>query len=377
MSKARKFVITRLFKGDPRVSDFKLDSEDIPALQDGQILCEAEYISVDPYQRAYTEGHGVGRTMIGSQRWSFKPGAALGPMWPVFNSLLISNAHWYSYTCHSSNISPRVHSCVGSQNLCIVRTSKELTSHFRAWGWRDRTVVDVANADKDFLPPMLVPDLGGLPLSLSLGVLGMPGATAYFGLLHICDPKPGEVVVVSGAAGAVGSIAGQIARIKGCRVIGIAGSDVKVKWVKNELGFDQAFNYNTVNLDKALKEAAPDGVDVYFNNVGGEQSSAVIANMRHRGRIAACGCISVYNGSQVAVAPVIQMHVVSRELRMEGFVVARWSGRWDEAFRELGPWIREGRLKYRETVTDGFVNTPQAFIGMLRGENLGKAVVKV
>ncbi|XP_049804092.1 prostaglandin reductase 1-like [Schistocerca nitens] len=333
MSKARKFVITRLFKGEPKVSDFKLDSEDIPVLQDGQILCEAEFISVDPYQRAYTEGHGVGRTMIGSQ----------------VARIVESRADGY----------PAGRYVVG------------------AWGWRDRTVVDVANADKDFLLPILVPDLGGLPLSLSLGVLGMPGATAYFGLLDICDPKPGEVVVVSGAAGAVGSIAGQIARIKGCRVIGIAGSDVKVKWVKEDLGFDQAFNYKTVNLDKALKEVAPDGVDVYFDNVGGEQSSAVIANMRHRGRIAVCGCISVYNESQVAVAPVIQMHVVSRELRMEGFVVARWSGRWDEAFRELGPWIREGRLKYRETVTDGFVNTPQAFIGMLRGENLGKAVVKV
>ncbi|XP_049804086.1 prostaglandin reductase 1-like [Schistocerca nitens] len=333
MPKGRKIVIASLFKGEPKVTDFKIETEELPALQDGQILCEAEYISVDPYQRAYSQRHKVGATMIGSQVARIVESRS--PDYPV-------GRHVVGY-----------------------------------WGWSDRTVVDPAPKGEEVLPPMLVPDLGDLPLSLSLGVLGMPGATAYFGLLDICDPKPGEVVVVSGAAGAVGSIVGQIARIKGCKVIGIAGSDLKVKWLKEELGFDYAFNYKTVNVDKALKEAAPQGIDCYFDNVGGEQSGQVIANMRHRGRISVCGCISTYNATKVPMAPVLQMHMVGKELKMEGFMVGRWWGRWDEAFTEMAQWIREGKLKYKETVTDGFQNTPQAFIGMLRGENLGKAVVKV
>ncbi|XP_046982359.1 prostaglandin reductase 1-like [Schistocerca americana] len=333
MSKARKFVIASLFKGEPKVDDFSIEKEELPSLKNGQILCEAEYISVDPYQRAYTQRHKVGATMIGSQVARIVESRS--PEYPVGRHVVAS------------------------------------------LGWRDQTVISVAPTDDDTLPPVLVPDLGDLPLSLALGVLGMPGATAYFGLLDICDPKPGEVVVVSGAAGAVGSIVGQIARIKGCKVIGIAGSDIKVKWLKEELGFDHAFNYKTVNVEKALKEAAPNGVDVYFDNVGGEQSSAVIANMRHRGRISVCGCISTYNATKVAMAPVVQMHMVGKELKMEGFIVTRWLGQWDKAFKEMAQWIKEGKLKYRETVTEGFENTPEAFIGMLRGENLGKAVVKV
>ncbi|XP_049764669.1 prostaglandin reductase 1-like [Schistocerca cancellata] len=333
MSKARKFVIASLFKGEPKVDDFSIEKEELPSLKNGQILCEAEYISVDPYQRAYTQRHKVGATMIGSQVARIVESRS--PEYPVGRHVVAS------------------------------------------LGWRDQTVISVAPTDDDNLPPMLVPDYGDLPLSLALGVLGMPGATAYFGLLDICHPKPGEVVVVSGAAGAVGSIVGQIARIKGCKVIGIAGSDLKVKWLKEELGFDHAFNYKTANVEKALKEAAPNGVDVYFDNVGGEQSSAVIANMRHRGRISVCGCISTYNATKMAMAPVVQMHMVGKELKMEGFIVTRWLGQWDKAFKEMAQWIKEGKLKYRETVTEGFENTPEAFIGMLRGENLGKAVVKV
>ncbi|XP_046982371.1 prostaglandin reductase 1-like [Schistocerca americana] len=333
MVNARKIVITSPFKGEPKITDFKIETEELPALQDGQILCEAEYISVDPYQRAYSQRHKVGATMLGSQVSRIVESRS--PDYPV-------GRHVVGY-----------------------------------WGWCDRTVVNPAAKDGEILPPMLVQNYGDLPLSLSLGVLGMPGATAYFGLLDICDPKPGETVVVSGAAGAVGSIVGQIARIKGCKVIGMTGSDVKVKWLKEELGFDHAFNYKTVNVEKALKEAAPNGVDVYFDNVGGEQSSAVIANMKHRGRISVCGCISSYNESKVPLAPVIQRYMVGKELKMEGFFVGRWLDNWDQAFNEMAQWIKEGKLKYKETVTEGFQNTPKAFIGMLRGENLGKAVVKV
>ncbi|XP_047109591.1 prostaglandin reductase 1-like [Schistocerca piceifrons] len=151
----------------------------------------------------------------------------------------------------------------------------------------------------------------------------------------------------------------------------------EVKWLKEELGFHHAFNHKTVNVEKALKEATPNGVDCYFDNVGGEQSSAVISNMRQRGRISVCCCISTYNVTKVAIAPVVQMHMVGKELVMEGFMVTRLLDQWNKAFLEMAQWIEEGKLKYRETVTEGFENTPKAFIGMLRGENLGKAVVKV
>ncbi|XP_047004868.1 prostaglandin reductase 1-like [Schistocerca americana] len=164
------------------------------------------------------------------------------------------------------------------------------------WGWRDRTVADVGLHAPYFMSPaMLVPDLGELPLSLSLGVLGMPGITAYFGLLEICEPKPGEIAVVSGAAGAVGSIVGQIARLKRC----------KEKWLKEELGFHHSFNYKTDDVTEALKQSAPDGVDVYFDNVGGEMSSAIINSMREYGRISMCGAISGYNESNLPKATII------------------------------------------------------------------------
>ncbi|XP_049941133.1 prostaglandin reductase 1-like [Schistocerca serialis cubense] len=338
MVKARKFVLANLFKGEPKVDDFRIEEEELPPLLDGQILCETEYISVDPYQRGFTHRYKVGATMIGSQVF-----------WLRVARIVESRSPQHPAGWH------------------VVGT----------WGWRDRTVVDPTPAPDDILPLMLVPDYRDLPMSLAVGVLGMPGASAYFGLLNICHPKPGEVVVGSGAAGAVGSIVGQIARIKGCKVIGIAGSDQKVKCLKEELGFHHAFNCKTANMDKALKEAAPDGVDVYFDNVGGEQSSAVIANMRQGGRISVCGCISVYNETKVAMAPVVQMHMVGKELVLEGFMVIRWLDQWDKAFLEMAQWIKKGKLKYREAVAEGFENTPKAFIGMLRGENLGKAAVKV
>ncbi|XP_049941132.1 prostaglandin reductase 1-like [Schistocerca serialis cubense] len=449
MSKARKFVIARLFKGEPKVDDFSIEKEELPSLKNGQILCEAEYISVDPYQRAYTQWHKVGATMIGSQVARIVESRS--PEYPVGRHV-VASLGWRDQTVISvaptdddtlppvlvpdlgdlprslalgvlgvtgatayfglldicdpkpgevvvvSGAAGAVGSIVGQiarikgckvigiagSDVKVSRIVESRSPDYPVgrhvvgyWDWCDRTVVNPTAKAGEILPPMLVQNYGDLPLSLSLGVLGMPGATAYFGLLDICDPKPGETVVVSGAAGAVGSIVGQIARIKGCKVIGITGSDVKVKWLKEELGFDHAINYKTVNVEKALKEAVPDGADVYFDNVGGEQSSAVIANMKHRGRISVCGCISSYNESKVPLAPVIQMYMVGKELKMEGFFVGRWLDSWDQAFKEMAQWIKEGKLKYKETVTEGFQNTPKAFIGMLRGENLGKAIVKV
>jgi prostaglandin reductase 1 len=217
----------------------------------------------------------------------------------------------------------------------------------------------------------------GLPDSYALGSLGMPGITAYFGLLGICEPKPGNVVVVSSAAGAVGSIVGQIGKLKGCQVLGFAGTEDKVKWIK-ELGFDHAFNYKTVDINKTFKEFAPKGIDCYFDNVGGEFTFHVMRNMNQFGRIALCGAIATYNieTSKLPLVPIDYFSMIYKNLRMEGFMVMRWQKQWFEALHQLRDWIIEDKIKVQETVTEGFENTPKAFIEMLEGKNTGKAIIK-
>ena len=222
----------------------------------------------------------------------------------------------------------------------------------------------------------MLPDFEGLPISLGDGCLGMPGNTAYFGFLEICQPKAGETVVVTGAAGAVGSLVGQIAKIKGCRVIGFAGSDEKCAWLEQELGFDKAINYKKGDQAQQLKEAAPKGVDCYFDNVGGDLSSMIITQMNLFGRISCCGAISEYNDVVIQV-PAPQKSFVFNQLKMEGFIVSRWSERWMEGITQMLQWVQEGKIKYHETITIGFENQPKAFIDMLRGKNTGKALVKV
>lgn len=203
--------------------------------------------------------------------------------------------------------------------------------------------------------------------------------TSYFGFLEICRPKEGEVVVVTAAAGAVGSLVGQIAKIKGCTVIGIAGSDTKCAWITKELGFDHAINYKTEPIADVLKQYAPNGVDCYFDNAGGEISSIVISQMRDYGRISVCGVVSVYRTpiAEWPKVPILQPTFIFKQLKMEGFVVTRWLDRWPEGIEQLKKWTDEGKLKYRETVTEGFEQLPQATIAMLQGHNFGKAVVKV
>lgn len=207
----------------------------------------------------------------------------------------------------------------------------------------------------------------------------MTGNTAYFGLLEICEPKEGEVVVVSGAAGAVGSLVGQIAKIKGCKVIGIAGSADKCEWITSELGFDHSINYKTESVDDLLKKYAPDGIDCYFDNVGGEISSFVINQMRHFGRISVCGSISSYNlpVSEWPLVPILQPAFVFRQLRMEGFLVHRYWNKWMTGLDQLKNWTIEGKIKCQETITEGFENMPQALIDVLLGRNTGKAIVNV
>lgn len=242
------------------------------------------------------------------------------------------------------------------------------------FGWRSHTVANPSSFPKHNLH--ILPEFGDLPHSLAVGYLGMPGNTAYFGFLEICQPKAGETVAVSTAAGSVGSLVGQIAKLKGCKVIGFAGSDEKCLWLEQELNFDKAINYKTSNVSQLLKEAAPNGIDCYFDNVGGELSAIIISQMNQFGRISVCGAISGYNDQEIKINPP-QTNFIWKQLKMEGFIVYRWADRWMEGINQIFEWIQEGKIKYHETITEGFENLPKAFIDVLRGKNLGKAVVKV
>ncbi|GAB0090741.1 prostaglandin reductase 1 [Sergentomyia squamirostris] len=331
--KAQVFKYVKRFEGEPKVENFQLVEEELKTLEDNEILCEAQYWSVDPYMRVYIDERPLGVTMIGGQ--VAKVIESKHPKYPR-NSLM-----------------------------------------FAYLGWRTHSVLNPDKVPAD-MQLYRLPELGSLSPSLGLGSLGMPGNTAYFGLLEVCKPKEGETVVVSGAAGAVGTLVGQIAKIKGCRVVGIAGGPDKCAWLTKELGFDAAIDYKGQNVRKAIKESAPKGVDCYFDNVGGQISSDVIQNMNYGGRIGVCGAISSYNSSleDWPKVPHLQPLFVMKELKMEGLHVTRWLHRWMEGILQMKEWIRQGRIKSPETFTDGFENLPQAFMDMLKGKNLGKAVVK-
>merc|ERR1719266_3134220 len=248
-------------------------------------------------------------------------------------------------------------------------------------GWVERGVVNPDKMGRDSPGNTLggimpAPELGPLSKSLLLGSCGMPGNTAYFGLLELCQPKAGETLVVSGAAGAVGSLVGQIAKIKGCRVIGYAGDDDKVAWLKS-IGYDEAFNYKKVGVAESLAATAPRGVDCYFDNVGGEMSAAVLLNMNTRGRVAVCGAISHYNekGGYSKVTDILPL-AIAKELKIEGFLVGRWKARWVEGIRAMAAWVISGQVQVKETVVEGFEKMPDAFMGLFTGDNTGKMVVK-
>uniref|UniRef100_A0A1Q3FJZ7 Prostaglandin reductase 1 n=1 Tax=Culex tarsalis TaxID=7177 RepID=A0A1Q3FJZ7_CULTA len=327
---AKKWIYARAFDGEPKLDDFRLEEEVMRELQDGEFLAQAEYLSVDPYMRIYILSYPVGSVMIGGQ---------------IARVLESRNADFP----------------VGAHV-------------FGQFGWRTVSICNPKGITTR--KPYVLPDFGpDLPRSLGIGACGTVGNSAYFGFLEICKPKEGETVVVSGAAGAVGSVVGQIGKIRGCKVIGIAGTDEKCAWLK-ELGFDHAINYKTADIAAELKVAAPDGVDCYFDNVGGKTTEIVRKQMRSRGRIAVCGTISMYNGSPTQVVDP-QRDFVWKELVQEGFSVHRWTDRWFEGIGQNLKWIQEGKMKFRETVTEGFENMPKAFIDMMRGGNVGKAVVKV
>ena len=215
----------------------------------------------------------------------------------------------------------------------------------------------------------------GTDPEVALGMLGGTGMTAYFGLLDLGSPKPGETVVISGAAGATGSIVGQIARIKGCRVVGLAGSDEKCDWLTSDLGFDVAINYKTENVRTALKNACPDGIDVYFDNVGGEILDICLALLAMNARVVICGGISRYNEATLPPGPTNYFNLVFKRARMEGFIVIDYAHRFAEAATEMQVWINAGLLKQRTTVIRGFENLPQALVDLFSGVNIGKLMV--
>lgn len=335
MVKTKKFILEKTFENMPKESDLKLVEEELPEIREGQFLTEAVYLSVDPYMRAYVHKLREGDTMIGYQV-----------------AKIIQSKH---------------------KEFPI---NKYVIGDF---GWQTHSISNGINTSGDMLPyPSLIPDIGSLPLSLTLGILGTTGNTAYFGLLEICKPTAGETVVVSAAGGAIGSHVGQIAKLKGCRVIGITGSDQKCIWLKS-IGFDEVINYNNPSWRNCLMEAVPRGVDCYFDNVGGEISSIVIQHMTRYGRVAVCGSISSYNCDirHLPKATIIQPWIVFHQLEIRGFVNANWNSRWNEGIKQNLYWIKEGKIHYKETITEGFENMPKAFIDLLNGKNLGKAIVKV
>ncbi|XP_050350573.1 prostaglandin reductase 1-like [Nymphalis io] len=332
--RAQKYVLTKYFQGEPKRSDFEIVEETLPELKSGEILTEAEYLSVDPYMRAYMIGYKLPTDMIGGQ----------------------------------------VAKVIESRNENIP-VGSYVTGTL---GWRTHTIVDPNKSSSvGMLPLTVVPEISPHPVSLALGVLGMPGNTAYFGLKEICKPKEGETIAITGAAGAVGSHVGQIGKLLGCRVIGFAGTDEKCEYLEKELGFDRVFNYKTSNIKAALKEGAPNHVDCYFDNVGGEISTKIMNHMNKFGRVAVCGSVSSYNDLTLPKVTIVQPAIVFKELKVEGFLVNRWTDRWNEGVNMNLKWLNEGKLKYQEKVYHGFENMVDALVGMLRGENTGKAIVKV
>ena len=219
-------------------------------------------------------------------------------------------------------------------------------------------------------------DVSRVPMSAYLGVIGMPGVTAWVGLLDICQPKAGETVVVSAAAGAVGSAVGQIAKLKGCRAVGIAGGKAKCDYVVNELGFDACVDYKAGRLNEDLKAAVPNGVDCYFENVGGEILDAVLRRTNPFSRIAVCGLISQYNATEPYGVKTFQA-ILTNRIKVQGFIVGDRMNLWPQALKDLSGWVASGKLKYRETVAQGLENAPKAFIGLLKGQNFGKQLVKL
>jgi NADPH:quinone reductase len=319
----------------PSQSTFQLRDINIPEINEGQVLLKSIYISVDPGMRGFMDKGSNDNT---------------GQKFEIGKPIT----------------SRSVARIIESKSNEFVKGD---IVHGRL-AWEKYQAMDADKLEKV--------DPGSAPISTAVGILGVPGLAAYFGLEKIGTIQKGETVVVSGAAGGVGSAAVQIAKIKGCRVVGIAGSDKKVDYLENELGIDKGINYKKKDdMIKALRLACPNGVDVFFDNVGGKIFDEVFDIINKKARIVICGQIAVYNEAEPPEGPRPQHTLIKKSARMEGFVVFDFKDEFGEAKKQLGQWCQEGKLKYRENLIEGFENLPSAFIGLFTGENIGKQMVKV
>jgi NADPH-dependent curcumin reductase CurA len=331
--KSREIRLASRPEGLPGLSDFRLAETEVPAPGEGQVLVRNIYMSVDPYMR--------GRMV---DRASYVPPFQIG-------GALSGGA---------------VGQVVESRNPQL--RPGDYVSNFSGWkewfvsGGGDLQKIDPATA----------------PIQAFLGALGMPGLTAYAGLLKVGDLKDGERVFVSAASGAVGAVVCQVAKNKGCYVVGSAGSDEKCGWLTREAGVDRAINYRTCgNLTSAVREALPDGIDVYFENVGGEHLNAALANMRMYGRIPVCGMIAQYYDTALPPGPANIIAVIPQRLTIRGFIVTDYANLTPQFLRDMSEWHRAGKMKWQETIVEGIENAPAAFIGLFKGENIGKMLVKL
>jgi len=334
--KNTKVVLAKRPVGEPDDSCFGFVEEDVPELKDGQILIKSLFLSLDPYMRgrmndvkSYAEPVAIGGVMTGESA----------------GVVVKSRSDKYQ---------------VGDY----------VTAHK---GWQTMIVAD---DDEGRLAKV---DLNNGSLSAHLGAVGMPGRTAYFGLTRLGKPVAGETLVVAAASGAVGSVVGQVAKIMGLRVVGIAGGAEKCRYVKEELGFDECLDYKAGGLPAALKTACPNGVDVYFENVGGDVARAVAELLNEGARVPICGYVSSYNAEDItkAVTPFQILKDAGKNPEHRFFVVTEWQDQWPEATIQLGQWVKEGKLKYRESIGEGINNAPELFRGLLKGRNFGKQLVKI
>jgi NADPH-dependent curcumin reductase CurA len=320
-------------KGKPSISDFEIIKIEKPSPKDGEILLKAKYISVDPYLR--------GRMR---DEESYIP----------------------PFELHKPIASMLVAEVIESNNKDF--KTGDFVSGMLKWEiFQINTGENLNKIDINLARP-----------SAYLGILGLTGLTAYLALKHIGKPKRDETLVVSGAAGAVGSVAGQIGKIKGCSVIGIAGSDEKINHIKKKFGYDEGINYKTTkNMQKAIAQKCPNGVDVYFDNVGGETLDAVMMNINRFARIINCGAISIYNEKEMPTGPRLEGILIKKSALMQGFLVRNHFDEFESTIKELAGWLSDGKLKYDETIVKGFDETPQAFLDLFDGKNTGKMVVEV
>ncbi len=334
--KNTRVIFAKRPTGEPDDSCFRLEQAEVPELEDGQILIKVCWLSLDPYMRgrmndakSYAAPMEVGDVMIGESA-----------------GIVIKSR---------------------SDKFAV---GDRVTAHM---GWQSFIV---ANDDE---PRLMKVDLANGTLSAHLGVVGMPGRTAYFGLTEVGKPKAGETLVVAAASGAVGSVVGQLARIKGLHVVGIAGGPKKCRYVREELHFDACIDYKAGNLEADLQAACGNGIDIYFENVGGEVTRAVAPLLNDGARVPICGFVSKYNSEDITKAetPFDILKELDSVPEHRFFVVTEWMDRWVEATRLLGGWVQEGRIKYRESIGEGLENAPEYFRGMLRGKNFGKQLIKV